>query len=42
MKFYRMKIVNLRTGEVGTYVSVHQKAAPAGWRCVGVLGFFEK
>ena len=42
MKYYRMAIVNLKTGEKDTYVSVHQGSAPPGWKCVGVLGYFEK
>lgn len=42
MKYYRMAIRNKRTGEKDTYVSVHQGAAPAGWECTGVLGYFEK
>lgn len=42
MKYYRMAIKNKRTGEKNTYVSVHQGAAPAGWECTGVLGYFVK
>lgn len=42
MKYYRMAIRNKRTGEKDTYVSVKQGAAPAGWECTGVLGYFEK
>ncbi len=42
MKFYRMVIENVRTGERSTYISPHQGSAPAGWKCVGVCGYFEK
>jgi len=41
MKLYRMKIKNIRTGEQDTYVSKHQGTAPAGWKCIGVLGYYE-
>lgn len=42
MKFYKMLIENPKTGEKKSYTSKRQGAAPSGWRCVGVLGYFEK
>jgi hypothetical protein len=42
MKYFRMKIQNIRTGATDTYVSKRQGAAPSGWRCIGVLGCYEK
>lgn len=42
MKYYRMVIEHIKTGERKTYISVHPGTAPAGWRCVGVCGYFEK
>jgi hypothetical protein len=42
-KYYRMLIQNTRTGEKKTYVSVHQGASPGLlWKCIGVLGYYEK
>ena len=41
MKYYRNVVVNIRTGVKDTYVSERQGSAPAGWRNVGVCGFFE-
>lgn len=41
VKFYRMAIENIKTGERDTYISKRQGAAPAGWKCVGVCGYFE-
>ena len=41
MKYYRMAIENIKTGQRDTYVSKRQGAAPAGWRCVGVCGYYE-
>ena len=41
-RFFRMKIVNIRTGETDTYISERQGAAPSGWRCTGVLGYYDK
>lgn len=42
MRFFRMKIENIRTKEQDTYISKQQGAAPSGWRCIGVLGYYEK
>ena len=42
MKYYRMAIENIKTGKRDTYVSKHQGSSPAGWKCVGVCGYFEK
>ena len=42
VKYYRMLIKNNRTGEKKTYISNRQGAAPAGWTCIGVLGYYEK
>lgn len=36
--FYRMVIENPKTGEIKSYVSKKQGAAPAGWICKGVVG----
>ena len=41
-KIYRMLVVNERTQERKTYLSPHQGSAPSGWKCAGVLGYFEK
>ena len=41
-KKYRMRIENIKTKERDTYISERQGAAPAGWKCVGVLGYFEE
>lgn len=41
-RFFRMKIENIRTGEKSTYISERQGAAPPGWRCIGVLGYYDK
>lgn len=41
MKIYRMKIQNKKTGETKTYTSAHQGSAPAGYKCIGVLGYYE-
>jgi len=41
-KFYRNAVINNRTGAKDTYVSERQGSAPAGWKCVGVCGYFEK
>ena len=40
-KYFRMTVENIRTGKRDTYVSEKQGASPAGWRCVGVCGYFE-
>jgi hypothetical protein len=37
-----MVIENLKTGERKTYISERQSATPAGWKCVGVCGYFAK
>ena len=42
MRYYRMIIENLKTGERTSYVSRHPGAAPAGYKCISVCGFFEK
>ena len=42
MKIYRMLIENIRTGERMTYTSTRQGSAPAGWKCIGVLGYYEQ
>jgi hypothetical protein len=42
MKIYRMIIENIRTGERSTYTSQHAGAAPAGWKCISVCGYYEK
>lgn len=42
MRFFRMKIENIRTKERDTYISKHQGTAPAGWKCIGVLGYYDK
>ena len=42
MKIYRMIIENSKTGERATYTSKHAGAAPAGWKCIAVCGYFEK
>lgn len=42
MRYYRMLIVNVKTGEKKTYVSEHQGAAPAGWKSTCVLGYYDK
>ena len=42
MKIYRMLIENIRTGERMTYTSARQGSAPAGWKCIGVLGYYEQ
>lgn len=42
MKYYRMVIENIKTGERKTYVNATQGAAPAGWKSVGVCGYYEK
>lgn len=42
MKYYRMAIENIKTGERDTYISKRQGAAPSGWRCIGVCGYFEQ
>jgi len=36
-----MAIKNRKTGERDTYISKRQGAAPAGWECIGVCGYFE-
>ena len=41
MKFYRMAIENIKTGKRDTYISKRQGAAPSGWRCIGVCGYYE-
>jgi hypothetical protein len=41
-RFFRMLIQNLRTGERRTYISARQGSAPAGWKCIGVLGYYEQ
>ena len=43
VRFYRMLIQNIKTGEKKTYVSQHQGGSPGfPWKCVGVLGYYEK
>lgn len=42
MNCYRMVIENIKTGERKTYTSATPGAAPAGWKCVGVCGYYEK
>lgn len=42
MRYYRMAIVNIKTGERDTYISKRQGSAPAGWKCNGVCGYFDK
>ena len=47
MKIYRMVIEKVSKDknapvERKTYESIHQGSAPAGWRCIGVYGFYEK
>lgn len=42
MKIYRMIIENARTGERKQYSSQHAGAAPAGWICISVCGYYEK
>lgn len=46
-KFYKMLIVPVGAADgdrsnAKTYVSARQGSAPAGWRCIAVLGYFEK
>lgn len=46
-KFYKMLIVPAGAADgdktnCKTYVSTRQGSAPAGWRCIAVLGYFEK
>ena len=41
-KYYVMIIENPKTGERKSYTSSTQGAAPAGWVCIGVAGYFEK
>lgn len=46
MKIYHMEIerIYVKDGEPNvrkTYKSPHQGAAPAGWRCVAVSGYYE-
>lgn len=43
MKFFRMRIENIKTGEVRTFVSKTQGQGPGfPWRVTCVLGYFEK
>lgn len=42
MKIYRMVIENTKTAERKTYTSSHAGAAPAGWTCVAICGYYEK
>lgn len=42
MKIYRMIIENTRTGERSTHTSQRAGAAPAGWICISVCGYFTK
>lgn len=42
MKYYRMIIEHIKTGERKTYVNIRAGLAPAGWRCISVCGYFEK
>ena len=43
MKYFRMRIENVKTGEVKTYVSKHQGQGPGfPWKVTYVLGYFEK
>ena len=42
-KYFRMLVQNIKTGEKKTYISEHQGGTPGiGWRCLGVLGYFER
>lgn len=46
-KFYKMLCIpashdNNDRSEWQVYTSAHQGAAPAGWKCIAVLGYFEK
>lgn len=40
MKNYHMLVEN-RDGVRKEYVSPHQGAAPAGWKCIAVMGYSE-
>jgi hypothetical protein len=42
MKIYRMIIENIKTGERVVYTSHRAGAAPAGWKCISVCGYYEK
>lgn len=42
MKIYRMIVENARTRERKQYTSPRPGAAPAGWICISVCGYFEK
>lgn len=41
MRVFRMAIENNKTGQRDTYLSIHQGASPAGWRCIGVCGYYD-
>ena len=43
MKYFRMRIENVKTGEVKTYISKTQGGGPGfPWKVTCVLGYFEK
>ena len=42
MKIYKMILENIKTGERVTYTSHRPGAAPAGWKCIAVCGYYEK
>ena len=42
MKVYKMVIECIKTGERMTWNSPRQGAAPAGWKCISVCGYFVK
>ena len=43
MKYFRMRIENVKTGEVRTYINTTQGRGPGYlWKVTCVLGYFEK
>lgn len=43
MKFFRMRIENVKTGEVRTYIHKTQGRGPGyPWKVTCVLGYYEK
>ena len=43
MKYFRMRIENVKTGEVRTYIHTTQGRGPGfPWKVTCVLGYFEK
>lgn len=45
MKYYHMIIQHVRDKDGTTrreYISTHQGAAPAGWKCIAVCGYHEE